>query len=262
MVYGILPRKTEVIYTKFLNELKKRVVLMPKTINSDFEVSFINACLKVFPSVLIYLCFFHFKQSMWRIIQELGLATIYMHDAKIRKLLKLPQVLAYIPSDDVIEVFDKLKADLSNQTEDERVHAFYDYFEKNYVGTLQEKTTGRGKNKKTIITRANPRYAIKMWSVFTRINDCLSRTNNFTEAWHNCFSAILASHPGFYSLVDSLRSEQKLTEDKLIRLKTGIIYKRKPKYILLDERLQNTIKTYVKEKFYDFYENLQLILEY
>ena len=61
MVYGILPRKTEVIYTKFLNELKKRVVLMPKTINSDFEVSFINACLKVFPSVLIYLCFFHFN---------------------------------------------------------------------------------------------------------------------------------------------------------------------------------------------------------
>ena len=50
----------------------------------------------------------------------------------------------------------------------------------------KEKTMGRGKNKKTIIARANPRYAIKIWSVFTRINERLPRTNNFTEAWHKC----------------------------------------------------------------------------
>ena len=73
---------------------------------------------------------------------------------------------------------------------------------------------------------------------------------------------MLLSHPGFYSLVDALRKEQKITEDKLVKLRTGIVYKRKPKYALLDERLKNVLSTYDKSKFIEFYQNIQLILEY
>ena len=199
---------------------------------------------------------------MWRKIQLLGLATLYMKDDNVRKLLKLPQVLAYIPPGDVPEVFESLKSNLDSETDDQRIFDFYDYLEKNYIGLKQEVTTGRGKNKKTTITRQKPRYEIEMWSVFSRINECLPRTNNFTEAWHNCFSAMLLSHPGFYSLVDALRKEQKLTEDKLVKLRTGIVYKRKPNYVLLDERLKNVLSTYDKSNFIEFYQNIQLILDY
>lgn len=59
---------------------------------------------------------------------------------------------------------------------------------------------------------------------------------------------MLKSHPLIYSLIDEFRKEQKKTEDSLIKLKTGIEYKRKPEYILLDERLQNIIKEYKKSK--------------
>lgn len=124
----------------------------------------------------------------------------------------------------------------------------------------QEITTGRGKNKKPTITRPNHRFGFQMWSLFSSINECLPRSNNFTEAWHNCFSAMLLSLPSFYSLVDSLRKKQKLTEDKLIKLRTEILYKRKPNYILLDEMLENTLTTYDKTKFLEFYQNIQLIL--
>ena len=73
---------------------------------------------------------------------------------------------------------------------------------------------------------------------------------------------MLLSHPGFYSLVDALRKEQKLTEDKLVKLRTGIVYKRKPNYVLLDERLKNVLSTYDKSNFIEFYQNIQLILDY
>jgi hypothetical protein len=57
----------------------------------------------VWSNVKIYLCFFHFKQSMWRKIQELGLAEAYKSNEEIRKTLKLPQILAFVPISDLVE---------------------------------------------------------------------------------------------------------------------------------------------------------------
>ncbi|RNA06829.1 hypothetical protein BpHYR1_018276 [Brachionus plicatilis] len=51
--------------------------------------------------------------------------------------------------------------------------------------------------------------------------------------------SILNKHPLIYSLVYSLIKEQKRTDNELVRLKTGVIYKRKPKYLLLDEPIFN-----------------------
>lgn len=113
MVYGLLPRKTAAIYLKFLTVIKERMDLEigynPLTkeaemfqplqaITSDFEMAIIKAAIQVWgESLIIQLCYFHFKQSMWRKIQDLGLATIYKSDAQVRKFLKLPQVLALVP---------------------------------------------------------------------------------------------------------------------------------------------------------------------
>ena len=95
----------------------------PKSITSDFEKAFINGCIKVFPKTTIYLCFFHFKQSMWRKISELGLSPLYLSNGHIRRLLKLPQVLAFVPPEDVIHLFDKLKLDIAE--EDEHIKECY-----------------------------------------------------------------------------------------------------------------------------------------
>ena len=45
----------------------------PLCLTSGFELALINAATDLWgPALSIYLCFFHFKQSMWRKIQELG----------------------------------------------------------------------------------------------------------------------------------------------------------------------------------------------
>jgi hypothetical protein len=103
-------------------------------------------------------------------------------------------------------------------------------------------------------------FSIDMWSVYSRILEMISRTNNFTESWHNIFSSMMGKHPLVYSLVDSFRKEQKMTEDTLIRLNVGIAYKRKPAYVLLDEQLIFAAKSYSKESFATYYDTINSIV--
>jgi hypothetical protein len=56
---------------------------------------------------------------------------------------------------------------------------------------------------------------------------------------------MLRKHPLVYSLIDSFRKEQRLVEDNMIRLNAGIPYKRKPKYVQLDEKLFFAVETYM-----------------
>ncbi len=260
VVYGVLPRKTEAIYVKFLQVVSKHLDISPKSITSDFEKAFMNACATVFPSSALHGCFFHFKQSMFRRIQDLGLVPAYMSNGDTRKLLKLPQVLAFVPICDVTETFLALKAEVASSST--ALLPFYEYVQDNYIGKKVEKFVGRGKNKRTLIEQQDPPFAISLWNVHARINDKLPRTNNFVEAWHNAFGATLKKHPLVYELVDAFRKENKKMENTLVKLKTGIEYKRKPEYIVLDERIQNVVRMYNKVNFNEFFENLGLILKY
>ena len=103
-------------------------------------------------------------------------------------------------------------------------------------------------------------FPIELWNVHSRIKSNLPRTNNLAEAWNKAFSKILRTHPFVYALVDDFRKEQKRTEDNIIKLKTGCDYKRKPKYVELDERLNNVLDDYTREKYKDVFQALELIL--
>ena len=203
---------------------------------------------------------------MWRRITDEGLRNAYLNNEDIRKMLKLPQVLSFVPVEDVVTIFKKIKLDNSN-CQDERIINFYQYFEDNYVGReveVEKEVRGRYNRKRNQIVKKwkDPLFPIKMWNVHSRVKDGLSRSTNFCEAWHNAFSSTLCKHPLFYALVDALRKEQKKTETEILKLETGIVHKRKSKYILLDERIQNIFSHYSIAKFDEFYENLSLILKY
>jgi hypothetical protein len=86
---------------------------------------------------------------MWRRITVEGLRNAYVNNEATRKILKLPQVLAFVPIDDVVIIFKKIKLDSAN-FKDDRIVRFYEYFEDNYVGkelklkkNLEEGTTGK-----------------------------------------------------------------------------------------------------------------------
>ncbi|RNA33573.1 hypothetical protein BpHYR1_012155 [Brachionus plicatilis] len=228
LIYCLLPRKTEQIYVKVLNVIvadNSSTVISPYlsapplSITSDFERAFINACESTFESSLIYGCFFHFKQAVWRKIQEFGLCVPYEKLIEYRKILKVPQVLAFVPPNDVNVLFNKIKASLDKNLEYySNVVKLFEYLEETWIGRDVVKKTGRGRWTKTEIVHVKPMFEIELWNINSRINDCLPRTNNFVEAWHNAFSGMLCKHPSVYPLVDKFRYEQKKSEDLVVQL--------------------------------------------
>lgn len=78
----------------------------------------------------------------------------------------------------------------------------YKYFESTYIGDLRKDDR----------TRKNPLFPSHMWSVYSRIESGISRTNNKVETWNKQFSQDIRGHPGVNSLIQSLVGEQGRTE--------------------------------------------------
>lgn len=169
-----------------LEIVKSRINIPPLLITSDFESAFINAAKEVFPDSEISLCFFHFKQSLFRKIQNLGLVSDYMNDNEIKLALKIPQAIAFLPTDQVWQTFHDLKE--TYVSENEKVKAFYDYIEEHYVGKIELLSTGR-RYKKITKKQLKPKlFSIEDWNINSRILSDLPRTNNYSEAWNGSFS--------------------------------------------------------------------------
>ena len=62
--------------------------------------------------------------------------------------------------------------------------------------------------------------------------------------------------------MDSLRKEQKLAEDNLIRLNAGVQYRRRPAYVLLDEQFVFAVNHYSKDNFSAYYDTINSIVSY
>ncbi|CAF1108978.1 unnamed protein product [Brachionus calyciflorus] len=167
------------------------MIVYPSSFSSDFERAFLNAVSSVFPESNLSCCFFHFKQSMWRNIQEFGLSIEYRTSHEMYQNLLMPQCLAYLPPDDVVSAFNELKEKIPID-KDERLKKFYVYFEETYVSKYTE---SRGRYNKKILLPTDPMFPINLWNIHHRYIENKSRTNNFCESWHNAFSGILNAHP-------------------------------------------------------------------
>jgi len=90
-VYCLTTKQDENVYMKILQHLlriaeQKNITLHPTRLTCDYELATINVFSKTFPSLRIAGCFFHYSQSLWRKIQELGLTRSKKVRSKVRKL--------------------------------------------------------------------------------------------------------------------------------------------------------------------------------
>ena len=65
LVYGLLPGKTEVLYTDFFDHLDSLAQSDPQSILCDYEKGLYNALHSIVPSATIRGCYFHFKQALY-----------------------------------------------------------------------------------------------------------------------------------------------------------------------------------------------------
>ncbi|KAJ8681367.1 hypothetical protein QAD02_017154 [Eretmocerus hayati] len=80
----------------------------PQQIMADFEKAGINASAEVFPNAHVSCCFFHLRQSVYWHVQDEGLQQEYSDplDRTLRDSIHMLLALAFVPENDVSQVFD------------------------------------------------------------------------------------------------------------------------------------------------------------
>ena len=82
-----------------------------KNYERDFELSIINGCKTVYPTVPISCCLFHLEQSLYKRVQEEGLQGRYNDpdDRTLKEYTHMIMSLTFVPLADIPTTFEQLK---------------------------------------------------------------------------------------------------------------------------------------------------------
>ena len=115
----------------------------PKTVTCDFEMAIINTFQFYFSEAEMTLCYYHFKQNLWRQIQGFSWQKRYMAETTQEEeeeeedsfalKCKMVAALAFLPVDDVVRGFELLL-----QAHRETKDLLY-FIEENYIGTVKNR---------------------------------------------------------------------------------------------------------------------------
>ena len=168
---------------------------MPKKVIIDFEKSAFNAFKKASKHSQLFFCLFHFGQIIWRKVQKLGLANIYIKNADFRLYIKCFTSLAFVPPENVLNEFKKLQ-EKSKEFNFPEVICFIEYFEKNFI--------------------KNCKYERLSWNAYERLMDGTDLTTNAAESFHrHLYARFEQSHSGLETFIDKLKETQSLVEQDI-----------------------------------------------
>ncbi|KAL8578007.1 hypothetical protein ACOMHN_048783 [Nucella lapillus] len=106
----------------------------PQLIITDFELSLTTAIDTEFPQARTGRCYFHFNQSLWKRIQQLGLAGPYQQDRHLMKQVKMIMALGYLQVALVLMNFNGLAGSRRTRRLLRRYPALRDFLD--YVRTI------------------------------------------------------------------------------------------------------------------------------
>jgi hypothetical protein len=104
LAFILVTGKSTAQYVQILQHLKQEVIrltnnpLNPGRIILDFEMSMMNALQMEFPTSALSGCYFHFNQSLWRHIQQIGLARDYQQDRRLNKVIRRVMAIGFLPT--------------------------------------------------------------------------------------------------------------------------------------------------------------------
>ena len=168
----------------------------------DFEQALISAVETELPTTSIQGCYFHFNQSLWRHIQDLGLARGYRHDERLQQLLRKVMSLGFLPTALVRNNFQLLRHARQTRRLIRRYAALHDFFD--YVHS----------------TYIDGTFRIPLWNAYEKNMDC--RTNNNAESFHRAWNnRVGVRHPNLWIYVRHLKDLQALTESDICAMNRG-----------------------------------------
>ena len=135
LVFCLLPNKDGNTYINFLSLVKEKsesmgFTISPQHIMQDFKKGLMNACLHVFPRVIVKGCYFHYAQCLWQRIQGIGLPVSYRENADHRNWFHMLLAMPLVPVPHVKGAFQFVK----NIAPDvPRVRDFNYYFDRTWM---------------------------------------------------------------------------------------------------------------------------------
>lgn len=241
LVYCLLVNKDENTYRKMYQEIKNlcsatNIQLNPRVMMTDFELASMNAGRHHFPDADIKGCLFHFCQSIWRHVVQLGLKAAYNNEAdrtirdEIRQLMALP----FVPVEHVQDVFDSLVETLSEPVEDLVL-----YIERTYITGVP----ARGRRR-----AVQPRFPPQTWNVYNLVLNGFQRTTNAVEGWHSKFQkAIVTHHANIWKFIEYLQKDQhdnNLLINQLLGGHVGVRHPIKKSYMLNMRHVEQIVRNY------------------
>ncbi|XP_055335354.1 uncharacterized protein LOC129586264 [Paramacrobiotus metropolitanus] len=261
LIYGLLPNKCELTYRRFFNIIRDQLVgksgqgtFSPEYMIMDFEQSSIIAFRAVFPVSKLRGCNFHFGQSVYRKLGNLGLGPAYATDPEFSLSCRMLFALAFVPVRDVQRVLAELLK--IPEFPFKQGDAFIDYLRTIYIGHTAFSIPAN----KCIATK--PLFPVEFWSCWDRLENDVHRTTNRLEAWHRAFSdAVNKDHPGIYAFHDLLAREISHQQTEVALRMAGAEPKQKKKYVEVTRRLKKVALSYGQMDSADYLRSVATNLE-
>ncbi|CAF2177423.1 unnamed protein product [Rotaria magnacalcarata] len=155
-----------------------------------------KAVAKQLLETLVTGCWFHFCQSCYRNIQQLGLMKVYDTDAEARHLLRAFMGLALLPMNLIRDGFIMLKKKVKISCYRNQLEAFVSYFKSEWIDHFKP----------------------SMWCV----SNSRWRTNNFAEAQNRrFFSRVVQPHPNLWRFIQCLKEEESVVSHRMVQTGLG-----------------------------------------
>ena len=234
--YALMARKSAAEYSRLFAKISEISSFNPSSVMIDMEQAVASTLQQLYPSCSVVFCFFHFKQSIWNWINSNGMAQKYSDHGNnvLRSVVNKHVCLAFIPPNDVIELFEEIQNSVEDSNDDD-IHAFLGYFESSFIGRLRR--NGQ---------RGQARHPIEKWNQNSNVLTGSNRTNNSVEGWHHSLSTICScDHPSFAKFLSVIKEDMSNSHIKLVQNSTGITpTPQRTTYRNLNERILNIVNMY------------------
>ncbi|KAG0429203.1 hypothetical protein DMUE_5761 [Dictyocoela muelleri] len=103
----LMMTKTQIDYERVFRKIREISDITPMFVGVDFEGGLANAIEISFKAKLSY-CFFHFGQSIWLKIQQIGLSANYFQNNAFKLDVRKIISLAFFPSANIPLAYEKI----------------------------------------------------------------------------------------------------------------------------------------------------------
>ncbi|XP_071848832.1 uncharacterized protein [Apostichopus japonicus] len=214
LLFAVMSRRKRKDYRKVLRAVKGALPTEPRLrrMVMDFEAAMWRGAKSIFKNVTILGCNFHWRQAVWRKVQNLGLRTAYLTDSGSQSFIKKLMALPMLPVGQIRPQFDVLAGEAAS----DEMKALCLYIRETWMG--------------------DGLWAPDAWCMYRRS----IRTNNDVEGWHHALNKDVGAKSPFYPLLWAMFEAASFVKVQVLLVSEGKLKRAERKgYKNIQKKLSN-----------------------